>query len=148
MAEGNEPRRKPVKVGVKEGGGPPPGYRWNVEILAQAFDEAMDFLNEDQYAHLSNQVRELAAQDEPTRSETVDVRPVEDFHEVRDKGGVLGKINARVFYFNHKPTRTIAVLGAIKKENDGPTPIGDLRTMRRRKRLYLESLEPPESESV
>ena len=142
MADGNNPRRKAVKVGVKEGGGPPPGYLWNVDLLGQAFDEAMGFLNEDQYSHLASQVRELAMQEEPTRAETVDVRPVEDFHEIRDKGGILGKINARVFFFNHKPTRTILVLGAIKKENDGPTPIGDLRTMRRRKRLYLQSLPP------
>ena len=40
MPEG--PLRKPVKVGVKEGGGPPPGYQWNVDILDQAFEEAMD----------------------------------------------------------------------------------------------------------
>jgi phage-related protein len=142
MAEGDKRPRRSVKIGVKERGGPPPGYLWNVALLGQAYDEAMSFLNEDQYSHLACQVRELAAQEEPTRCETVDVRPIEDFHEIRDKGGILGKINARIFFFNHKETRTIVILGAIKKENDGPTPIGDLRTMRRRKRIYLESLPP------
>lgn len=140
MAE--KPRRKPVKTGVKEGGGPPPGYQWTVDIIDQAFDEAMAFLDEDQYDHLADQVRELAGQEDPRHSDTVDIRPIEDFWEIRDKGGVLGKINARVFFVIHKPSRKIVVLGAIKKEKDGPTPVGDKHTMRRRKRLYLETYYP------
>jgi hypothetical protein len=137
-----EPGRKPVKTGVKEGGGPPPGYQWNVDILDQAFDEAKAFLNEDQYDHLANQVRELALEDDPTHSDTVDVRPIDVFYEIRDKGGVLGKINARVFFFVHHGSRTIVVLGAIKKEKEGQTPVGDCCTMRRRRRLYLEKFHP------
>ena len=70
-------------------------------------------------------VRELARQEDPTHSSTVDVRPVEDFHGIRDKVGVLGRINVRVFFFFYKPTRTIVVIGAIKKENNGLTPMGD-----------------------
>jgi hypothetical protein len=138
----DQPRDKAVKVGVKQGGGPPPGYQWNVDILEQAYSEAMGFLNDDQYCHMAAQVRELARQEDPTHSETVDVRPIETFYEVRDKGGILTNLNVRVFYFVHKPSRRIVVLGAIKKENDGPTPTGDRLTMRRRKRLYLERSRP------
>src|SRR4051794_5280182 len=99
----NRPQRKAVKVGVKVGGGPPPGYSWNVEVLNQAFEEAMGFLNEDQYTHLANQVRELARQDDPTHSDTVDVTPIEDYHELSDKGGILKNLNVRVFFFPYKP---------------------------------------------
>ncbi len=60
--------RKSVKVGVKEGGGPPPGYRWNAEILDRAHDEAMAFLDSEQYDHMASQVRELALHDDPTHS--------------------------------------------------------------------------------
>jgi hypothetical protein len=137
-----KPDRKPVKVGVKEGDGPPPGYQWNVDILDQAFDEGSSFLNQDQYDHLASQVKELARQQDPTHSDTIDVRPIEGFYEIRDKGGVLRKINARVFFFVHKPSRKIVILGTIKKENNGPTPNGDRISMRRRKRLYLESFCP------
>jgi hypothetical protein len=133
---------KPVKIGVREGGGRPPGYQWNVNILDRGYDEAMGFLNEDQYEHLANQVREIARQDDPTHSDTVDVRPIEDFYEIRDKGGILGKINARVFYFVNKPAREIVVLGAIKKENDGATAVSDKITMRQRKRNYLQTHYP------
>jgi hypothetical protein len=130
--------RKQVKIGVKQGGGPPPGYLWNVHILDWAFDEAMDFLDDDQYDHMASQVKELATQQDPTHSPTVDIRPIEDFFEIRDKWGILGRINVRVFYFVHKASRTIVILGAINKKNDGETPIGDKYRMRRRKRIYLE----------
>ena len=132
------PSRKAVKVGVHVGGGPPPGYQWNVAILDLAHREAIAFLSDDQYSHLSHQVRELATLKEPTQSPTVDVRPIEDFHEIRDKGGILGRVNVRVFFFVHHEARTIVVLGTIKKQNDGPTPDGDRIRMKRRKRLYLQ----------
>src|SRR5438105_683980 len=107
-----KPAGKAVKVGVREGAGPPPGYQWNVDLLAQVHGESMGFLNEDQYAHLADQVREVARHEEPTQSPTVDVRPVEDFFEIRDKGGVLKKINARLFFCVCHSTRTLCVVGA------------------------------------
>ena len=78
-----------VKVGVKEGAGLPPGFLWNIDILDGVHGEAMSFLDEEQYTHLASQFREMAREDEPTRSQTIDIRPVEDFYELRDKGGVL-----------------------------------------------------------
>jgi phage-related protein len=127
---------------VKVGGGPPPGYLWNADVLDCGHEEAMDFLDTEQYAHLAAQVRELATQDDPTHSETIDVRENDGFYEIRDKGGALGKINARVFFFVRKSSRKIVVLGAINKKNDGQTPIGDRRRMQRRMKIYLS--ENPE----
>lgn len=137
-----QPGQRPTKVDVREGGGPPPGYQWNVDLFDQAHDEAMGFLSGDQYDHMADQIRELARQPDPTHSQTIDVRPIQDFFEVRDKGGILKKLNVRVFFFVHKPSRTIVILGAIKKENNGPTPVGDKSTMHRRMRLYLENYDP------
>jgi phage-related protein len=133
--------RKKIKTGVREGAGRPPGYKWSVLILDQAFEEARNFLNDPQRSHMAMTVKELARQDDPTHSVTVDVRPVEDFHEIRDKGGILGNINVRVFYFVSKANRSIVILGAINKKNDGKTPEGDKIRMRRRIRTYLESTE-------
>lgn len=138
----DEPKRTSVKIGVKEGGGPPPGYQWTVEILTCAFDEGSRILNSDQYQHLAQQVRELAGQEHPTHSQTIDVRAVEDFYEIRDKGGILGRLNIRVFYLVHKTPHLIVILRVIKKENNGATPIVDKVRMRRRKRHYLDSLQP------
>jgi len=134
-----ERNRRPVKIGVTEGGGPPPGYKWNVDLLDQSYSDARAFLNRSQYRHLSNQVRELAMEEEPSQSASIDVRPIEDFFEIRDKGGVLGRISVRVFFFICKRARTIVILGTIKKQNNGQTPVGDKATMRRRMRMYLEN---------
>ncbi len=132
--------RKDVKVGVREGQGPPPGYQWSVWILDLAFDEVMHFLEERQYQHMALQVQELAGQADPTHSSTVSVRKLtgESFWEIRDKGGVLGGVNVRVFFGVDKRHRAIVVLGGIKKQDDGATPVGTIATVRRRWRKYQE----------
>ncbi len=128
--------RKKVKVVGKEGAGAPPGYKWSVHVLDRAYDEAVGFLSKPQYQHLALQVQELARQKDPTRSDLVDVRSIEAFHEIRDKGGVLGSLNVRVFFSVDKDDRSILILGAIKKQNNGPTPLGDKVRMRRRLRKF------------
>ncbi len=140
MDQDHRAPHRAVKVGVHEGGGPPPGYLWSVAILDQAFGEARCLLDDDQYAHLARQVKELACNQDPTHSATVDVRSIESFYELREKGGILKRLNMRVFFFVDKPRRTIVILGTINKKNDGQTPDGDRIRMRRRMRLYLESL--------
>lgn len=132
------PRKRALKVGVRVGGGPPPGYLWSVGILDVAYADSAEELSPAQYQHLAVQFRELAHQHEPSRPITEDVRPIEDFFELRDKGGPLGRINVRVFFGIDHEARTIVVLGVIKKQNDGPTPFGDKVTMRRRWRKYLQ----------
>ena len=72
--------RRQVKTGVKVGAGEAPPYQWNVWILDLAFEEAMKFLDEDQYAYLSEQMRELAREDDPTHSRLMSVSAIEDFH--------------------------------------------------------------------
>ncbi len=125
-----------IKIGVEAGGGPPPGYCWGVYILDCAFDEAMGFLSADQYQHVAMQFKELARETDPTHPKSASVDAVEDFHELRDKGGILGGMNVRVFFDVDKSKQVLVILGAIKKQNDGPTPMGDKRRMARRKRKY------------
>lgn len=125
-----------LKVGVRIGGGPPPGYSWNVGILPMCHREALASLNEDQFDHLRDQIRELARENEPTRSPTADVKSIEEFHELRDKGGVLGNLNVRVFFHVDAGRRCLVILGFILKKNDGPTLVGDKERMRRRLRKY------------
>ena len=128
---------KKIKVGVARGGGPPPGYRWNLLIPDFAYHESMKFLNADQYQHFAMQFKELAQEEDPTHSTTASIDAIEDFHELRDKGGILGGMNVRVFFFVDKARSALVVLGAIKKQNDGPTPKGDKIRMAQRKLRYL-----------
>jgi hypothetical protein len=126
-----------LKVGVQKGGGPPPGYFWTVLVADVAYAEATKFLNQDQYLHMAMQVKELARESDPTHSQTASVDAVEDFFELRDKGGILGGMNVRVFFLLDKANGALVVLGAIKKQNDGPTPKADKMRMARRRRKYL-----------
>ena len=98
----------------------------------------MSFLTPVQYEHLAMQFKELASQDDPTHSVSASVRSMspETYYELRDKYGVLGKINVRVFFGVDKGNRAIIVLGSINKKNDGPTPMGDIIRIRRRWRMY------------
>lgn len=129
---------KPLKVGVQAGAGPVPGYLWSVHYLASARDEAMSFLNEVQYAHVADLVRALASESNPARPMTVTVEAVEDFYELKDKGGVLGKINLRVFFTVNQAEKVILILAAIKKEDDGKTPIWAKTKVRYRLRKFRE----------
>ena len=129
--------RKQLKVGVRVGKGVPPGYKWNVWILELAFQEALSILRRGQYRHMVLQVKELASQEEVSRSDTIDIRPInDDIFEIRDYGGILGGLNIRLFYGVDHPRRCIIVLGVFKKQNNGPTPKGDLVRNQRRWRLY------------
>ncbi len=104
---------KPLKVGLKAGAGPLPGYSWNVAYLSVARDEAMGFLNDEQYAHSVDLVRALASEPDPTHPMTVTVETVEDFYELKDKGGVLGKINLRIYFVVERRDKTILIISAI-----------------------------------
>ena len=116
--------------------GVPPGYLWNVPYLTLARDEAMGFLNEEQYAHVVDLLGALASEPSPTHANLVAVEAVEDFYELKDKGGILGKINLRVFFTVVPEEKAIVVLGAIKKESDGQTPTWAKTRIRYRLRKF------------
>lgn len=128
--------KKQLKTGVNQGDGTPP-FQWNIIVLDLAMKEASSFLDDAQYHHVAEQVQELAREVDPTHPATQRVASVEDFFELKDKGGPLGKINVRVFFFMDKPHVAIVVLGAIFKQNEGKTPEADKVRMGRRKRKYL-----------
>jgi hypothetical protein len=144
---GEDSRRKPIKGSSEVGEGESPGPLWNVDQLDEVLGEVMSFLTRGQYAHLSAQVRELARTDDPTHSETIDIRQVHNFCEIRDRGGILQKINARVFFFVDRPTRTILILGASNTNHDRETPIGTIRCMQRRMRRHLQPAKVPRTRS-
>jgi hypothetical protein len=104
--------------------------------LDVAFEESMSFLTRPQYVHFAQQFKELAQSSDPTHSDTISLDKIEDFYEMRDKGGVLGPLNVRIFFDVDAGKRAIVAVGAIKKQNNGPTPQGDKIRMRRRCRQY------------
>src|SRR5690606_28204355 len=84
--------KKQIQVGVHQGDGPPPGYQWGVVLLSFVRGESR-FLSEHQRRHLADQVKELAREADPTHCDTVCIRPIEEYHELKDWGGILGDLN-------------------------------------------------------
>ncbi len=62
--------------------------------------------------------------------------PFEDFHELRDKGGILRNLNVRVFYCVDKTNRAIVAIGVVAKKNDGATTTAVKARIRARIKKY------------
>jgi hypothetical protein len=97
-----------------------PGQKWELSYLDVAEAEGRKILTEAQYAHIVGLFDELATENDPRNSSSQDVKAIDEFYELRDKGGVLGKINMRTFFA--VLGKTIVVLGNYKKEDEGQTP--------------------------
>lgn len=95
---------------------------WRLGYVDAAERDARKFLNDEQYAHAVQLFDDLAMETNPRHSTTQDIRPIENFFELRDKGGILGKINLRVYFAVFDNTHLILAVGAYKKEDDGQTP--------------------------
>ena len=103
--------------------------------LTVAEQQVRKWLDDAQYEHLVDQVRALAEEDDPTHTQALDVRPVEDYHELRERGGPLGSIAVRVFFGIDKGRGSIVVLG-VEKKKTRQTPIATKVKMRNRWRRY------------
>jgi hypothetical protein len=126
-----------VRTVLREGGGPSPGYKWSIEISGEARKQIAKAFSEAQYWHLVDQMRDLASENDPTHPQAaLSVKQIHAFYELRDNGGVLGAVNARIFFGVAKEKKTIVVLGGIAKQNNGPTPQPTVILMSRRLRKY------------
>ncbi len=114
--------------------------RWTLAYLDVAAKEGAKILDRTQYAHIVQQVELLAREAIPGRATFADVRPIEEFLELREKGGVLGKTNLRV-YFAVVPERDmLLVLGCYKKEDEGQLPVHIKVRIKNRLRYSLSVL--------
>ena len=105
---------------------------WHVLYHNSAHKEARKVLDDAQYLHVKHQIKELACSKEPVKCLTCDVRSIDSYFELRDKGAVLGKINLRVYFCTMEDN--IFILGVYKKENEGSLRVSLVRKYRRRMR--------------
>lgn len=68
-----------------------PRRQWTPGHIRASAKEAKKFLNGVQYDHAVQLMLTLCEEDDPTHPVLSDVDAVEDFYELRDKGGVLGE---------------------------------------------------------
>ena len=135
--DGRKRKSKLVKRALHRGGGPSPGYRWGVLVFREAYAESKQICSKIQRDHLRDVVKILASEKDPTHSVMVDVEKVEDFYEIRDKGGTLGQLNIRLFFHLDKKNKEIVIVRTIHKQNNGPTPKADKILIAYRIRKYL-----------
>ena len=114
---------------------------WALAYLKVAASEGHGFLNDVQYDHAVDQFESLAFEMDPTHPKSaIDVKAHGDFYEMRDKGGVLRKINLRAYFILvDKPNKTLIVIGAYKKEDEDQTPKHIVIKMKNRAK-YVKSL--------
>ncbi len=115
--------------------------RWELGYLEAAEKDARKFLTDEQYAHAVELFESLACEPEPTRSKTQRVEKVQEFYELKDKGGILGKINLRVYFALVKKRLLILVLAVYKKEEEEKTPPHIVIRIRNRFRAAMRQLE-------
>lgn len=131
--------KKKLKVGLKVGGGPPPGYKWNVLFLSLAQKESHSLLAAGEHEHLLQQFKDMATYGEPLRCPHVSIDQIEDYHELKDQGGIFHNRSVRVFFGldkSDKDNKSIVVLGVYIKKTNSQTPNGTRITMGRRWRKY------------
>lgn len=95
---------------------------WSLKYVDIAAKDAAKFLNEVQYAHAVDLCRQLALESNPRKSDLLDVDAIEDFFELKDKGGILGKINLRIYYFACDEEKSIIALGCWNKDTNKQVP--------------------------
>lgn len=113
---------------------------WRLGYLDVAAKDAKKFLTEDQYAHAVQLFDVLAADVNPRTSQALEIESIEDLFELKDKGGILGKINLRVYFAVIDERHLILALGAYKKEDDGKTPSHIRVRIRNRLRVAMQLL--------
>lgn len=119
------------------GSGREPGRKWTIISLASVRREAEKCLTESERCHLRDIISELAYEVTPSHAKTCSVDQVEDFYELREKGGPLGSKNVRVFFGLDDATKSIVLLGVTLKQNDGGTLNATKILMRNRWRKFV-----------
>ena len=114
--------------------------QWQLSYFDVAEEEARKILTDEQYAHVVECFRDLAHESDPTKSQTQDVGKIQEFYELREKGGILGKINIRVYFSLIESKKLILVLSVYKKEQEGPPPGYVVTRARQRLRMAKSKL--------
>lgn len=120
----------------------PPGH-YKVGYIPKAQKEGQKLLNEVQYAYAVRQAQRLRFWDDSEEMGLLRIEAVDEFHELKMKGNVLGKTNLRVFFAVFDDEKLVVVLGVYKKEEEDELPRHVIIGMRNRRRVVMAELRKP-----
>ena len=95
---------------------------WDVHVLKIARKEGKNILNQTQYDHVVEVLKRLTDWEDKEEISDLRIEKIQDFYELKDKGGVLGRLNLRVYFATVPDNKDIIVLKTYKKEEDGACP--------------------------
>ena len=98
------------------------GDGWDIYVLKAAKNEGHKILNDTQYEHIVGVLKRLTAWENKQEIADLKIERIESFYELKDKGGVLGRLNLRVYFAALPENKDIIVLKTYKKEEDGACP--------------------------
>jgi hypothetical protein len=115
-----------------------PRQSWQTVIVPEVVRrEAREFLSIGQYVHVTDFVKQLVGFGTQRYDKTMKIAPIEGFWELKEKGGLLGRINVRVYFAFLKDVNQIAILHAYKTEDDSQVHPSVLSLVRHRLRRFL-----------
>lgn len=108
-----------------------------VVVLGKAAKEGREILSEGQYLHVKDLLRQLVGFAAREFESNLTLASFEEFWELKEKGGILGKINLRVYFMFNQAGNEIVVLHTYKKEDEGSPPPDLKIKLRNRWKCYL-----------
>jgi len=96
--------------------------KWVVVILESAKKEGHKILTDPQYEYIKGILKRLTDFGNDEELSDLRIEPIEDFGELKEKGGVLGKINLRIYFGAEPEDKEVVVAKAYKKEDEGRAP--------------------------
>ena len=96
--------------------------KWTVVVLGVAKKEGRKILSKTQYDHIVDVLKRLVDFGDKEKLADVRIERIRSFFELKEKGGVLGRINLRVYFGTAPNDRELIVAMTYKKEDDGRPP--------------------------
>ena len=112
--------------------------RLAVVVLESAKRDGKKFLNDGQYFHMVGVIQRLVDFNNSDEISDLRIEPIENFFELKEKGGLLGKINVRIYFAHLQDEGRIVVLKAYKKDEDGQVSRHVVITVQARLRAYIQ----------
>lgn len=113
--------------------------RWQqVVVIPPVVKEGHDELTPGQYLHVKDQVKQLVGFGARRFDSELRIEPFEEFWELKDKGGVLGSKNIRVYFAFEQKVNDIVVLKLDKKEQQNMARPALKYILKNRLRLYRD----------
>lgn len=109
-----------------------------IVVLGVAAKEGWELLTPGQYQHVKDLEKQLVGFGKREFDSNLSIKQFGDFWELREKGGVLGRINLRVYFKFHEEANAIVILHTYKKEDDGAAPKHVMIRVRNRWNRYRD----------